>query len=134
MEVLGIGPLEFIFIVLVALILLGPRDMAKAGRTLGQFLRKIVTSPEWRTAQRASKELSLLPTKLIREAGLEEAKKDLMQIKGQFRQDFKQWEGDISSWTTHPDLPDADSLISNNQSPIPASTSPNEISSEENQN
>ena len=54
MEVFGIGPLELLFILLIALIILGPSDMVKAGLTLGRFLRKIITSPEWRTVQKAS--------------------------------------------------------------------------------
>ena len=35
MEILGIGPMELFFIVLLAMIILGPKDMVKAGRTLG---------------------------------------------------------------------------------------------------
>jgi Sec-independent protein translocase protein TatA len=133
MEILGIGPLEFLLIILVALIVLGPRDMAKAVRTLGRLLRKIVTSPEWRTAQRASKELSLLPTKLIREAGLEEAQKDIGQIGGQIQQDFKQWKGNISSWTTPPDQSEISSpppILPDNQT---TSTSPNDPPSDKKQ-
>jgi hypothetical protein len=37
MEILGIGPSELLFIVVLALIILGPRDMQKAGRTLGRW-------------------------------------------------------------------------------------------------
>ena len=33
MEILGIGPSELLFIVLIAIIVLGPKDMQKAGRT-----------------------------------------------------------------------------------------------------
>ena len=40
MEILGIGPLELIFILLIALIVLGPGDMVKTGRTIGRFLIK----------------------------------------------------------------------------------------------
>ena len=63
MEILGIGPLELIFIFLIALIVLGPTDMVKAGRTLGRFMRRIVTSPGWRTLQQASREMRYLPNK-----------------------------------------------------------------------
>ena len=53
MEFLGIGPLELFFIVVIALIVLGPKDMVKAGRTLGRFLRSLVTSPSYRTIQQS---------------------------------------------------------------------------------
>ena len=70
---IGIGPLELFFIILIALIVLGPRDMVKAGRTLGRLLRRLVTSPTWQTVQQTSRDLRRLPTKLMREAGMEEA-------------------------------------------------------------
>jgi Sec-independent protein translocase protein TatA len=73
MEILGIGPLELIFILIIALIIMGPKDMAKAGLTIGRFLRKVVTSPAWGTVRRTSKELKYLPNRLMKEAGLEES-------------------------------------------------------------
>ncbi len=81
MEFLGIGPLELLIIVLAALVLLGPKDMAKAGRMLGRGLRKIVVSPQWRIILETSKEIRSLPTRLIREAGLDEFERDLVGLK-----------------------------------------------------
>ncbi len=72
MEILGIGPAELAFIVLIALILLGPKDMIAAGRTLGRALRKLITSPAWQVMRHTGEELQKLPTKLMREAGLED--------------------------------------------------------------
>jgi Sec-independent protein translocase protein TatA len=80
MEFLGVGPLELIFILLIALIILGPNDMVKAGRTIGRTLRRIVMSPTWQTVRRTSQELRVLPNKLMREAGMEEEVKDFQQI------------------------------------------------------
>jgi Sec-independent protein translocase protein TatA len=79
MDILGIGPLELIFILLIALIVLGPKDMVNAGRTAGRFLRKIVTSPTWNMVQQTSRDLRNLPNTLIREAGLEEEAKQLQE-------------------------------------------------------
>lgn len=82
MEFLGIGPSELFFIVLIALILLGPRDMQKAGRTIGKWLRRIVTSDGWRLFQQTSHEIQTLPNRLMREAALDELRevqKDLRQ-------------------------------------------------------
>jgi sec-independent protein translocase protein TatB len=77
MDILGVGPLELIFILLLALIIMGPKDMAKSGRTIGRFLRKIVTSPSWHAVQKTSQEIRNLPNRLIREAGLEEMRDQL---------------------------------------------------------
>ncbi len=113
MEILGIGPLEFVFIVLIALIVLGPKDLVKAGRTLGSWMRKIVTSPEWRSVQQASREIRHLPTRLMRESSLEEVSADLKnlgQIGGQVEhKPLKPQDNfpadNLSAWTTPPGMP-----------------------------
>ena len=82
MEILGIGPSELVFIIIIALIVLGPRDMQKAGRTIGKWLRRIVTSDGWKLFQQTSREIQTLPNRLMREAALEEMQelqKDLRQ-------------------------------------------------------
>jgi sec-independent protein translocase protein TatB len=82
MEILGIGPSELIFIIVIALIVLGPKDMQKAGRTLGKWLRQIVTSDGWKLFQQTSREIQTLPNRLMRDAALDELKelqKDLKQ-------------------------------------------------------
>ena len=82
MEILGIGPSELVFIVIIALIVLGPRDMQKAGRMIGKWLRRIVTSDGWKLFQQTSREIQTLPNRLMREAALDEMKelqKDLQQ-------------------------------------------------------
>ena len=82
MEILGIGPSELLFIVVLALIILGPKDMQRAGRTLGRWLRQVVTSDGWKFFQQTSREIQTLPNRLMREAALEELRdmeKDLSQ-------------------------------------------------------
>jgi len=69
MELFGVGPLELIFIIIIVLLILGPKDMVKTGRTIGQFLRKTIFSPTWIDLQRKMRNL---PTQLMREAGIEE--------------------------------------------------------------
>jgi sec-independent protein translocase protein TatB len=71
MEFLGIGAPELIFIIVIALILLGPKDMQKAGKTIGVWLNNLVRSDGWRLFQRTSRELRNLPTNLMREANLD---------------------------------------------------------------
>ena len=75
MEILGVGPSEFVFTVIIALIILGPKDMQKAGKTIGKWLRSIITSDGWKMFQQTSRELRTLPNRLMREAN-----EDLNQI------------------------------------------------------
>lgn len=124
MEFLGIGPLELFFVVVIALIVLGPKDMVKAGRTMGRFMRKIVMSPAWRTVQQTSDELRKLPTTLMREAGMEDLK-DLKQGLPTAR-DFKiddpssPASRDLSDWTRN--------LAAQADTPAPVSPDPVEDS------
>lgn len=72
MEFLGIGPSELAFIVIIAIIILGPKDMQKAGKTVGRWLNGFIRSDGWKALQRASREIKNLPTNLMREANMEE--------------------------------------------------------------
>jgi Sec-independent protein translocase protein TatA len=106
MEILGIGPLELLLILVIALIVMGPSDMVKAGRTIGKFLRQVVTSPTWRAVTQTSSELRRLPNRLIREAGLEEEIHTIGDLGKQSKDlgpDFERWQNQISPWTTAPD-------------------------------
>jgi sec-independent protein translocase protein TatB len=71
MEILGIGASELIFIILIAIIVLGPKDMQKAGRTVGRWLNQLVRSDGWKVFQKTSTELRNLPRNLMREANME---------------------------------------------------------------
>lgn len=68
MDLLGIGPLEIILILILVLLVMGPKDMQKSGRILGRALNKIINSEMWK----GMRQLSDLPNKLVREARVEE--------------------------------------------------------------
>ena len=80
MEILGIGVPEIVFILLIALIVLGPKDMQKAGKTVGTWLRKVVMSSEWKNIKNASNKLKTLPNQLMREANLDDITSNFEQL------------------------------------------------------
>jgi sec-independent protein translocase protein TatB len=80
MDIFGIGPTELVFIILIALILLGPKEMEKTGRTIGRFLRDMARSESWRAFRDTSRELRNLPNRLMREANIEDLEKDIGTI------------------------------------------------------
>lgn len=84
MEILGIGPSELVFIVIIALIVLGPKDMQKAGRSIGRWLNQLVRSDGWKAFQRTTTEIKNLPTNLMREANEEmsQLEKDIRNSTG----------------------------------------------------
>lgn len=111
MDILGIGPLELVFILIIALIVLGPKDMVKAGKTIGRALRAIVTSDTWRIVQQATREVRTLPNRLIREAGIDELQKQLpnpntiekdLGLNEIGKSIQKSASADLSDWTTPP--------------------------------
>ncbi len=77
MEILGVGLPELLFVVILALVLLGPKDMAETGRLLGRWLNRFVKSDGYKVFTQTTKELTGLPTRLMREANLEDAKENL---------------------------------------------------------
>lgn len=85
MEILGIGPSELLFIIILALIILGPKDMQKAGKTVGRWLNNLVRSDGWKAFQQTSREIRNLPTKLMRDANLElaETEKEVRKAMGE---------------------------------------------------
>jgi len=129
MEFLGVGPLELFFILVIALIVLGPDDMVKAGRTLGRLMRRLVTSPTWQTVQQTSKSIRYLPNRLMREAGFDEQEvanefnklkesvpntRNISQGLGleNIKEELKpKPKDDFSAWTTPPTLIDTPSLL-----------------------
>lgn len=76
-----LGPSELIFIVILALIVLGPKDMQKAGLTIGKFLRKIITSEGWEVFQKLSHQVRTWPNRMMREAN-----EDLNMIGNELKQ------------------------------------------------
>jgi Sec-independent protein translocase protein TatA len=79
MDLLGVGPLEFIFVLLIIFLVLGPNDMAKTGKKIGRFLSTVRKSDFWRGVTQVTREMRDLPTTLMREAELEDVKQELEQ-------------------------------------------------------
>jgi Sec-independent protein translocase protein TatA len=77
MDILGIGPLELIIVFIIILLVLGPNEMVKTGKTIGEIFRKISRSDEWRGLNKISREIRTLPNRLAREAELENLKEEI---------------------------------------------------------
>lgn len=118
MDFLGIGPLELLLILIVALVVIGPRDMAKTARTLGRMLNRLYKSEGWRTFMQASRNLRTLPNRLAREAELDELKQvgsSLREAGSSLHQELRALESEaapprseppaeepLNAWTTPP--------------------------------
>lgn len=108
MDFLGIGIPELTFILILALIILGPKDMAATGKSIGRTLRKFVLSPEWKAVRKTGQEIQRLPNKLMREAMLEDLTKEIQETSKQVISPINEGLQEISRETT---IPKIDNLI-----------------------
>jgi Sec-independent protein translocase protein TatA len=98
MEILGIGPLEFMVIIIIALIIFSPKDLAKGGKEIGRWINRLYRSDAWRSMRQVSQEMQNLPSRLAREAQLDELKeleKDIQKAGDDQLAGFKELEKDI---------------------------------------
>jgi Sec-independent protein translocase protein TatA len=72
MQIFGIGPLELLFILVIMVLVLGPRGMVKAARESGKYIRKVTRSPLWAEIVGTSREMRNLPARIIKDAGIQE--------------------------------------------------------------
>lgn len=106
MDFLGIGPLELLFVLVIALIVLGPRDLARFARSAGRALNRLYRSEIWGTVNKASREFRNLPNRLAREAALEDLDESLRQATD--IQDKRGTRKDLEAWVPSPKHPHAD--------------------------
>ena len=97
MEIFGVGPLEFILVLVLALIILGPEDMVGTARKIGQWVYRVVRSPTWRSIMATSQDLRELPKKIVREAGLEDTMNEIKQTADEVKTDLKDTTREINT-------------------------------------
>jgi sec-independent protein translocase protein TatB len=102
MDVFGIGILELVFILIIAMIVVGPRDLGKIGRQVGRFLNRMYKSESWRMLNDASRTLRNLPNRLAREAALDEldSVRDSIKDTGRMIQgEMQTLDNSLDAWT-----------------------------------
>ncbi len=97
MEILGVGPLEIILVIVLALVVLGPQDMVASARKMGAWVRKIARSELWREIMDTSREIREIPVTLIRDSGLEETVNDLRQTGQEVKSEMGQATAELSA-------------------------------------
>ena len=106
MDLLGVGPLELVLLLVIVFLVLGPDDLAATGKKIGRFLSTVRKSDFWRGVNDVSKEIRSLPTTLMREAELEDAKQEIEKEFNKVKyapQEFKMSEFKIPQPTLDPE-------------------------------
>lgn len=91
MDFLGIGLPELGLILVVALLVLGPKDMVSTARRIARTIRALSQSEFWRITREAWKMAKDIPTELLRESGLDEARSELNKLGS----DLDQWKREV---------------------------------------
>ncbi len=99
MDFLGIGPLELLLIFVLALILLGPREMVNTARKAAEAIRKMTQSDFWKDAVDSSREFRNLPTQIMKDTGLDEELRKINRDLSR-NQDQVNWEKDMEKAKT----------------------------------
>ncbi|MBW8010060.1 MAG: hypothetical protein FVQ83_02300 [Chloroflexi bacterium] len=111
MDFLGIGPLEFLLIFIIILLVLGPNEMIRVGAALGSFIRQVRKSDLWRSFQRMSRTMRNLPEDLARQTGLDKTVKDIKKSaaaeKSALNKVIQESEDALNAWTKMPDKIDS---------------------------
>jgi sec-independent protein translocase protein TatB len=102
MDFLGIGPLELLFILVIALIVLGPRDIARFARSAGRALNRIYRSEAWGAINKASREFRDLPNRLAREAALDDLDESIRTAGKTTTKVEADGEDDLNAWKPSP--------------------------------
>ena len=77
MKFLNVGALEFVLILLLALIVLGPRKAVKTAGDVGRWIKNLFQSEFWQELQKTSREIQDLPKKMMDEAEIQKTIKEL---------------------------------------------------------
>ena len=106
MNIFGIGTWEILIILVIILLVLGPEDLQKTGRTVGKWINKVTRSEGWGAVTAISREIRGLPSRLAREAQLDEMK-DQIDIEKQigFVPELKVPEKKASTGSSESDTP-----------------------------
>jgi len=120
MDLLGVGPLELLFLILIALVVIGPRDIGKAARSIGRFLNQLYRSETWRMLTETSRKLRNLPNQLAQEAALEasldEVHQTIREVGQEIAQDVRTLDEDLQVWKKPP--PNSELSPGESQPPI----------------
>jgi Sec-independent protein translocase protein TatA len=93
MEIFNIGPFEFLLILVIALIVLGPERMVNTAKQAGKMLHTFIQSPYWASIVRTTQEIRNIPRKIVQEAGLEESMEEFNRLRAQsFEEDLDSYQ------------------------------------------
>jgi len=77
MQIFNLGIGEVLFVLLIAVIVLGPDRIVASSRRAGRFVRGAASNPVWRDILATTRELREIPNQLMEETGLNVEMKEI---------------------------------------------------------
>ncbi|MCB2202952.1 hypothetical protein KQH56_02995 [bacterium] len=103
MELFNIGAPEFLFILLLVFIVLGPKRAVDLAGQVGRWVRDMVRSPFWKDIVSTSKDIKDIPRKIMDEAEIQNTIDEIERSTKGINQDLKDV-GDEKSGSATPEL------------------------------
>ncbi len=95
MKLFNVGSLEFVFILLLAFIVLGPEKAIKAAGDVARWIKGLTSSQFWKDLVSTSREIQDIPKKLMEDAEIQKTIADLDRSTGEIRNTFRESSMDI---------------------------------------
>ncbi len=90
MEIFNVGILEFLFILLLAFIILGPKKAVELAGEVGRWVKDFVKSPFWREIVNTSRDIKDIPRKLMDDAEVQRTIDEINRTTTEVRQQLNQ--------------------------------------------
>ncbi len=94
MNFLNIGIPEIFLLLVLALLVLGPEKLKQTLTGLARKLNRLVRSDQWRTASSVYRDIRQYPSKILKEAQLEEVQKQLDELNRKTEQELREIQSD----------------------------------------
>lgn len=96
MNFLNIGIPEIFLLLVLALLVLGPEKLKQTLTELARKLNRLVRSDQWRAASGIYRDIRQYPSKILKEAQLEEVQKQLDELNRKTEQELRKIQSDTS--------------------------------------
>jgi len=101
MQIFNLGIGEVLFILLIAVIVLGPERIVASSRRAGRWIRAVTSNRVWRDILTTTRELREIPNQLLEETGLnmemEGIRSGLSTFNGEIAVELEDARSDLSS-------------------------------------
>lgn len=71
MRIFNVGLPEFVFIILLVFIVIGPEKAVKEAGNLGRWIRRVIKSPFWKDLVSTSQDIKDIPRKILDDAEIQ---------------------------------------------------------------